>query len=579
VVTKQLAHTIPKYWDKILIFIFPIILTSLNSNWIFSPIIEWLPDQWFYLGYFRYFYDYAPEFPSNTHYFVERITWNVPGFYIYRIFPPLQANYVLHLLVYYLAVFSLYGTLHILFNRRAAILTAVFLGGYPWFLRAAGWDYVDGVGIAQMLLLIYVLTVSRHSRQQRLLLFFAGIVHTSLIITNLFWLGFAPSWVIYFLFNNLPLSWEKMWKLLGDVSYFLLGTLAMILVTMIFYHAVTGNYNFLQNSLTFSTQNSFNENIVRFIMLFYRSMLPFWHLLPAVIGVGAIWRLIKSARDIYYNSFVALVLLFVSAYGWLTIWHVYALPYLNVFLYSSFVIPASFLLLGSLFASLLDDLSTRQFIILIISTLVLLICPFYLVVVFPTLETLQGNTALIIFFSLVFITMSFLHPKRVAVLPVIISLAALSFLAGLNSYVLVSDPLRGRDNFMAIINSSNVIDSSFPDRDYTDFRLWYREDKYYDLFFNLSALYLYPWGSAIDHPRSGETPSSNLSIHSTDEFHDGDHIVIISSNPNAKDVIAEANRAVAARDAMIILESASEIREGSMHFTLYFTKVKVRPNT
>ena len=65
--------------DIIAILFFPLIVTRLNSNWIFTPVTGFLPDPWFYLAYFRYFYDYAPEFPSNIHYFVERLTWNVPG--------------------------------------------------------------------------------------------------------------------------------------------------------------------------------------------------------------------------------------------------------------------------------------------------------------------------------------------------------------------------------------------------------------------------------------------------------------------------------------------------------------------
>lgn len=576
--TKQVNQIIARYSDTITIFIFPLLLTSFNSNWIFSPTVNWLPDQWFYLGYFRYFYDYAPEFPSNIHYFVERITWNVPGYYIYHLFPPLQANYVLHLLVYYVALFSLFGTLKILCNRRAALLTTLFLGAYPWFLRAVGWDYVDGVGISHMLLVIYILTATRYSYWWRPLMFFAGIVHLSLLITNPFWLGFIPGLAIYFVLLNLPISRETMWKLFGEAIYFLLGNAALVLLSAIFYRHVTGNYNFLQNSLTFSSLNSHNENIISFIMILYASMPALWHILPALVVAGALWRLSKSTRDPYYKSIVASVLLLGTAYGWLIIWHFYALPYLFVFLYCSFAIPAIFVLLGALLAGPLEDLSTRQFNVLMITTLLLLICPFPLVVIFPALVNLQGNIALIIFFSLVFVLTNFWHPKRGTIFPVTISLAALFFLVGLNSYVLISDPLKWRNNFMAIIDSSEIIDAYYPDHQYKDFRLWFRQDVNYNTIFSLSALYLYPWGSAVGQPTSYRTPSPILSIHPTDEFHDGDHIVIISSTPNAKDVIAEANRALAERDAIVNLESAREIREGALHFTLYFTNIKVTLN-
>lgn len=135
-VTKSLTNIPQGRIDKTIIFIFPILITILNSNWIFSPTSNYLPDPGFYVGYFRYFFDYAPEYPSNIHYFVERVTWNIPGYLIYHILPSLIANYVLHLLVCYTALFSLYGILNMFFGNRTALLSTLLLCVYPWFLRA-----------------------------------------------------------------------------------------------------------------------------------------------------------------------------------------------------------------------------------------------------------------------------------------------------------------------------------------------------------------------------------------------------------------------------------------------------------
>ena len=143
-VAKRINAVFRKYFNTIVIFFYPLILVLINSNWIFTPA-SLSPDPWFYFAYFRYFNDYALSFPSNAHYFVERLTWDVPGYYINKIFQPELANYIIHLLVYYVAVFSLYGILKILFNRRSALISALLMGSYPWFLRAVGWDYVDGV--------------------------------------------------------------------------------------------------------------------------------------------------------------------------------------------------------------------------------------------------------------------------------------------------------------------------------------------------------------------------------------------------------------------------------------------------
>src|SRR5262245_19700568 len=106
-----------------LIFL-PILLSAINSNWIFTLVTNNMPDPWFYLGYFRYFFKYAPTFPSNINYFVERLTWNLSGYFIYHIVSPLVANYILHLTVYYISIFALYGTLLLTRNKRTAFLSA-----------------------------------------------------------------------------------------------------------------------------------------------------------------------------------------------------------------------------------------------------------------------------------------------------------------------------------------------------------------------------------------------------------------------------------------------------------------------
>src|SRR5258706_993321 len=577
-VAKQVNQIFTKYSDGIIIFVFPILLASLNSNWIFTPATDFLPDPWFYLGYFRYFYAYAPAFPSNIYYFVERLTWNVPGYYIYQIFPPLQANYVLHLGVCYIALFSLYGTLHTLFNSRTALLTTLLLGSYPWFLRAVGWDYVDGIGIAQMLLRIYILTVASRSHRLRLYAFFAGIVHASLLTTNLFWVGFAPSWAAYFLLINQPIFKAKALQLFGKATYFILGNVALIVIVGIFYHSVTGNYNFFRNGLAFSTHLSHNTESIKFAGNLYKHMPPFWHLIPIMVGIGTIWKLSRAADDNYRHSFIAVTCLYALAYSWLAFWHYYGIPYLIIFLYSSFIIPATFLLLGALLAPIVDHLSDRDFSIIIMISILVLATPYLLVVIFPFLESWQGNMFLIFFFSLIFVVSISLPKKKAILLSILIAFSTLSFLGGLNAYVFLPDPLKEQNNFLAIIDASQTIDSYYPDHGYTYFRLWFREDKNYDTFFDLASLYLYPWGSAINDLESGKKHPAVLSFSEIDRLQDGDHIVIVTSYPDTNQIIAEANHTLANKNASLALEAIKEIRERSLQFTLYFTNVKVISN-
>ena len=572
---KRVHQSVTGKLDLFIILLFPILLSSFNSNWVFSPVTDFLPDPWFYLGYFRYFYEYAPAFPSNIHYFVERITWNVPGYYIYHIFPPLQANYFLHLSVYYLALFSLYGTLFALFNRRTALLTALIMGGYPWFLRAAGWDYVDGIGISLMLFFLYILTTKKYSQLWRYQMMFAGVIHASLLITNLFWLGFTPAWTIYYLYIKRPISKEKIWGLFGEAIYFIFGNLVLFITTAFYYHSVTGNFNFLQRSLAYSVSLSHNTDLIGFITAFYGNMPPVWHILPTSVAVGMLlWVISRPTTNKYHKSIIATCLLFIISYGWLVFWHYYALPYLIIFLYSSFAIPSIFLLLGGLLSSSVEDLPDNLYNAMIGTIILMLAIPFLLVVVFPSLVDWQGNPYLLAIFSVIFVIALIFQKNKVSLWLILISLSFNSFLVGLNSHVLLADPLKNRNNFMAIIKSSDLIDIHYPNHNYSDFRLWYRKDINYDVFFNLSALYLYPWGSAINDPFSGQAPTRVFSLSTRDKFYIGDNIVILSSNPNTSEVLAEANRALSEKNLALKLDTAQDIQEGPVHFTLYFTQVE-----
>jgi hypothetical protein len=561
-----------KYRDRLILFIFPLILTGINSNWIFTPVTNYIPDPWFYLAYFRYFYAYVSAYPSNTHYFVERLTWNIPGYYLYKIFHPLQANYILHLIVYYVAIFSLYGILSLLFNRRTALISALLMGSYPWFLRAAGWDYTDGTGIAHMLLLIFLITLAQYSPRWRLWLLLAGAVHSSLLITNLAWFGYLPSWVLYFLILNIQTTKFELKQLALAASYFLLGNLITAGIAGLFYYWVTGDYFFLANSLRSAVFLSSDETNRDWVIRIYGHMRPYWHILPTIIALvstSQVWYFKRGEKN---YSFTAIYLLFTAAYGWLIFWHFYSIPFLIVLTYSSYVIPAVFILLGALLSTFFDELPPRQFEVFAFISIILLILPPIVLKIVPSLQNLEGSTFLILCFSVLLMLMLIIPQKRISILTTILTLSFLFYLLGEKAYVYISNPSKGRDNFLAIISASEMLDSYYPNRKYEDFRLWFRADENYDTFFSLAGLYLYPWGSAIDNPVSSKEPHTQLSLSQRDEIQAGDKIVIISSDNNANGVLKEANLALSAQNIKLKLETSKDIQQGNIHFFLYFTK-------
>src|SRR5258708_39568613 len=87
--------------DLLLIGSLPILLALINSNWLFTPPpllangTPRQPDAWFYFSYFKHFFDFVGQYPFNTQYFAERLSWNLPGYAAYHLFPPSVANLVL----------------------------------------------------------------------------------------------------------------------------------------------------------------------------------------------------------------------------------------------------------------------------------------------------------------------------------------------------------------------------------------------------------------------------------------------------------------------------------------------------
>ena len=143
-------------------------------------------DSWLYLGFFRNFIDFKRYLFTDT-YYASRMSWILPGWLVNQVFSPEIANYVIHLSVFYLFVFSLYFAVSRLANPRAALVAALAAGFYPYLWRAVGSDYVDGPGIAYYMASFALLTRAACSHRRRTSLMFAGAFAAAAIHTNLFW--------------------------------------------------------------------------------------------------------------------------------------------------------------------------------------------------------------------------------------------------------------------------------------------------------------------------------------------------------------------------------------------------------
>src|SRR5215831_3757827 len=117
----------------------PWIIYLINPAWPFQSLGHM--DPWYYFGYFAHFPQYQRIAPT---YSGERLTWIIPGYLLARVFGHVYGTLLLHILSYYVSVFSIRSVLARLSDPRTAFATACLLACHPLFIGANGWDFVEG---------------------------------------------------------------------------------------------------------------------------------------------------------------------------------------------------------------------------------------------------------------------------------------------------------------------------------------------------------------------------------------------------------------------------------------------------
>jgi hypothetical protein len=126
----------------------PWLLIAYDDSWLYST--PGSIDAWLYHGYLRNYPAYVASLFPGT-YYGSRLGWILPGHLAYTVLPPLAANLVLHLVVYYAALAAAYVVGRRLFGEAVGFLVAISIGTNTALLVAFGWDYVDGAVIAYSL--------------------------------------------------------------------------------------------------------------------------------------------------------------------------------------------------------------------------------------------------------------------------------------------------------------------------------------------------------------------------------------------------------------------------------------------
>lgn len=340
-------------WHILVLLLLPIFLFIICPEWIFSP--SGFVDSYFYLGYFLHPLQLLKTFPDA--YYGTRLPWILPGVALYHFLAPAIANFVLHLGVYYTAVLSLYFILRQTVGARPALVTAVSMGGYAFFLRAVGWDYVDGAVIAYFLLtllmLTYAITSDRASPngvvRWRFSLFLSGIFYGCAVYTHPACIYiYAPYLLLYYLianrkYKNHSVVASFVWVLAGLATIsILLGAINYTINGIFFFQLVT--IKAAQHLTSATMSNKWKAPLLDWLPT------ASWLLMPALTcGLsGLMLTLQKFGKVKHNNPFYSLFQIsFLGCASLFVFLQTRNYNFLQYSYSSSYLIPVMFLALGS----------------------------------------------------------------------------------------------------------------------------------------------------------------------------------------------------------------------------------------
>jgi len=560
-----------------LISVFLTLLFLVNRNlFIINPYTITI-DPWLYTGYFLNFESYYHTF--GILYYGTRLSWIIPGYVLYTIFPTLTANYVLHFGFIAAAVLSLYYILKQTISDRVAVFTALLFAGYAYFLNEMGWDYISGAVITFFLLSVLFLTLSAQSRYWKYYLFLAGIFCVSMIYANFFTIIFFPTLVAYLFFIYLNRNKST---IISRLFYFILGIFVGSATMELFAYRLTGKTLVILGQVNTGIYYSNIPNpwwIPIENWIFNAS----WLLFPLIIVVGCIIFLSFQQFNIgnknkysykwfFILNFVATVLIFVGLY-------IKGNPVFQFTYYACYLIPPMFLAIGAICSGILDLLTSRQFYFILCSEFCLLLLPYTSINTFFKSGILQSGTNLFfLIFAvcwIIFLFFSIISPKvhftSVSVLIILLAVISMSIFNG----VLCSQPDPNypdnyENGFVSVIDSVKIISSETNGQ---NVRFWYDANEsgkngyYGGIFNNINAMYL--WGYTFigrDFPQIDKKNIDPILKSSATT-----QIVIITTK---NDAFLSANKTLNDLGYRASFLTEKRIRTGNINFNLMFIKIE-----
>ena len=507
----------------IALLLLPVILALINPNWLFNLSFGHdyiiMVDDYIYTGYQMALPQYVGWYPSDIKYFIERLSWILPGYALHQITTPIIAQFVLHFAMYFVTLFSVYGILNKLANRRVAFLIAVLFGQYPLIMRSLGWNYPDGFAMMCMTVSLLFLTYSSESRWRSLYVVGAGGAFMSMVIAHFFNIFYAPALLLYGLF--LDKLYQKPVRLVMTAIYTVVGAGIIYGGLAIFYYQLTGKI-LLSNAL--STTQGFAQGLTYFLSYHFSGVPAYWHVLLIFVALITIWATIRRTYTLSPDSrriMQAVIALFAGVYAVIAGWLLAGYLYSHVSFYHANIVMTAFLMLGMVIYKPVTDLSLAQFRWVVMTAFFAPMLPF---IIIPQLSFNWDMMYLVLMIgAIVFGGFAIFarQPMRL-MLMFILFLIICSMLIGdsvlIKTYT--ADRYREQHVYEDSTAIAKAINERYPWLGMDRFRLWYDfSDPKLSTLHAVSSIYLWTEGR---NARLNESPPQN-------SFFEGDHIIIMSS--------------------------------------------------
>ena len=540
-----------------LIALLPALILPWNASYIYTPV-GYL-DPWIYYGYMRHLGAMKALFPNT--YYGSRLSWILPGALVRWVLPAVPANYVLHLAVFFTAVFSLYWILKQAFGARVAVLSAICMAVYPYFWSAVGGDYVDGAGIAYYLLTMALVFSAARQPRRYIPLIAAGAAYAGVIYSNLVWVAFSPAFFGFYLWSLAETGARNVWKaIFRFILWFGLGWAAVSVALGTANQMLEGNFWFYAPSLRFARsmagiKNPWKADSYAWLVDGYWLILPFLGCLAALVVCARLWRGGRGDLRLFFalNMFYSAgVLIYMEARG---------NPVLQYMYYASYMIPSAVLVLGPVLFASVSALRESSFRLLLGAALGISLCSW----AFTNHPAISGFTSahqkamLVAGIGIVGAGIALARYSRAALLG-LTGLALIWVVPQISSGVVTN----AAEEYRRIAAGMDAIEQV---RDGQALKFWFDgNDTYLKEFNSLNSCYLWAY-SRINF----QFPL----LEKTAEFEDGTLIVVPSSKP---DVAAEAAAAFSGRTSVAIPAGRTRIESGGRGYWLHFFRIGPDPS-